>query len=298
MNGYRLRGQQRLLSCLIAWLGFAGAGFAAEPLQEKALSPPLSQGSSLTPAPTRVYMQRRSLVTPMSEPETTIFLTFDDGPTPGVTDRIAQILAGYKIEASFFVVGRNARSPRNRAILARLAAEGHLIANHTYEHSNRYLSEAEFESSLRRTTALLADFLPQSGEVFFRSPSGIWNRMRSAWVNRSVQGGQDTEFASYIGPIFWNAGGAITRSGSSLSNAADWQCWAQQISVALCAQGYLAKIRTNAAAGKPSVVLMHDLSGQSAELLEQVLEGLLQDSNTYQFKRLDRASWPSGWPGL
>ena len=68
--------------------------------------------------------------------------------------------------------------------------------------------------------------------------------------------------------------------------------------MALCAQGYLAKIRTNAAAGKPSVVLMHDLSGQSAELLEQVLEGLLQDSNTYQFKRLDRASWPSDWPGL
>ena len=249
---------------------------------------------SLTPAPTQVYMQRRSLVTPMSEPETTIFLTFDDGPTPGVTDRIAQILAGYKIEPAF-VVGRNARSPQNRAILARLAAK----ASHRQPYlraQQRYLSEAEFEALYAAQQCYWQTFC--RNRVKFSSVRPVASGIGCVALGLIARCRRPRYRVYLYGPIFWNAGGVITQSGSSLSNAADWQCWAQQISVALCAQGYLAKIRANAAAGKPSVVLMHDLSGQSAELLEQVIEGLLQDSNTYQFKRLDRASWPSGWPGL
>lgn len=61
-----------------------------------------------------------------------IALTFDDGPWPGSTDRILDILATRRVSATFFVIGRNAlRWPH---LVERAHREGHLIANHTMDH--------------------------------------------------------------------------------------------------------------------------------------------------------------------
>lgn len=61
-------------------------------------------------------------------------LSFDNGPWPGPTDRILDILAERGLEASFFVVGERLRDPAARAAAVRAEAEGHLIANHTLTH--------------------------------------------------------------------------------------------------------------------------------------------------------------------
>lgn len=61
-----------------------------------------------------------------------VALTFDDGPTAGATDRVLNTLGELGVKAAFFVVGRNVeREPR---LTERIAAEGHLIGNHTYDH--------------------------------------------------------------------------------------------------------------------------------------------------------------------
>lgn len=62
-------------------------------------------------------------------------LSFDNGPTPGVTEEVLDILAAYGIRTTFFVVGERVATPEGQALAARAHAEGHWIGNHTWTHS-------------------------------------------------------------------------------------------------------------------------------------------------------------------
>lgn len=62
-----------------------------------------------------------------------VALTFDDGPWPGSTDLILDILKQESAPAAFFVIGRYA--DEHPALLRRIHDEGHLIANHSYDHA-------------------------------------------------------------------------------------------------------------------------------------------------------------------
>lgn len=64
-----------------------------------------------------------------------VTLTFDNGPTPGVTDRVLAILAERNIKATFFVVGQQLQSARAQELLSEIAAQGHWVGNHTFTHS-------------------------------------------------------------------------------------------------------------------------------------------------------------------
>ena len=64
----------------------------------------------------------------------TVYLTFDDGPTPDVTGQILDILKKYDARATFFCIGRNAE--RNPLLYNRIISEGHAVGNHTYSHLN------------------------------------------------------------------------------------------------------------------------------------------------------------------
>lgn len=70
-----------------------------------------------------------------------VTLTFDDGPFPETTPAVLRILAKNKIHATFFVIGRyldgdDDRASQSRATLEKVAAAGHLIGNHTYDHAS------------------------------------------------------------------------------------------------------------------------------------------------------------------
>lgn len=64
-----------------------------------------------------------------------VTLTFDNGPTPGVTDAVLDVLAAHRVKATFFVVGERLRRPGGRALALRIAAEGHRIGHHTATHT-------------------------------------------------------------------------------------------------------------------------------------------------------------------
>ena len=61
-------------------------------------------------------------------------LTFDNGPWPGPTDAVLDILAQRSLEATFFVVGERLLDPEARRCAERAKAEGHWIGNHTMTH--------------------------------------------------------------------------------------------------------------------------------------------------------------------
>ncbi|PHR25702.1 MAG: polysaccharide deacetylase [Hoeflea sp.] len=63
-----------------------------------------------------------------------VILTFDDGPMPGKTDRVLNILSQYGVKATFLMVGQMAKS--YPAVAARVVSHGHSIGGHTYNHAN------------------------------------------------------------------------------------------------------------------------------------------------------------------
>lgn len=64
-----------------------------------------------------------------------IYLTFDDGPIPAVTEFVLDILKKYnEIKATFFCIGKNIE--QNPGIYQRILNEGHSTGNHTYQHVN------------------------------------------------------------------------------------------------------------------------------------------------------------------
>ena len=80
--------------------------------------------------------------------EKIVYLTFDDGPTPGVTRWVLEQLREYDAKATFFCLGKNVEL--YPAIFEETLKDGHAVGNHTYNHldswkSNRkkYLQDIE-----------------------------------------------------------------------------------------------------------------------------------------------------------
>ena len=75
------------------------------------------------------------------EDEQGVYLTFDDGPTPEVTEWILEVLRRYNAKATFFVLGKNVE--RYPDLYEKILAEGHSVGNHTYSHQKGYLMSLE-----------------------------------------------------------------------------------------------------------------------------------------------------------
>jgi peptidoglycan/xylan/chitin deacetylase (PgdA/CDA1 family) len=69
-----------------------------------------------------------------------VALTFDDGPLPGQTDKILDILKAEGVHATFFMLGEEAR--RYPALAKRVASEGNQVGNHTLDHKDLTLLRA------------------------------------------------------------------------------------------------------------------------------------------------------------
>src|SRR5699024_8130659 len=61
-----------------------------------------------------------------------VYLTFDDGPTPGVTEWVLDTLAGYGVRATFFCLGKNAE--QHPELYRAIVDAGHRVGNHSYSH--------------------------------------------------------------------------------------------------------------------------------------------------------------------
>ena len=85
--------------------------------------------------------------------ESGVFLTFDDGPTPGITEWILATLEKYNAKATFFVLGKNVELYPD--LYRKIIAAGHKVGNHTYSHQKgwgmpleRYLEDVDFAGDI------------------------------------------------------------------------------------------------------------------------------------------------------
>ena len=88
--------------------------------------------------------------------ESGIYITFDDGPTPGVTEWVLATLKKYNAKATFFVLGKNVELYPD--LYEKILNDGHSVGNHTYSHQKgwgmsveRYIEDVDFASDMVHT---------------------------------------------------------------------------------------------------------------------------------------------------
>jgi peptidoglycan/xylan/chitin deacetylase (PgdA/CDA1 family) len=102
-----------------------------------------------------------------------IALTFDDGPDPLWTPRIAEALASRNVRSTFFLVGRRAHA-HPRAVRA-ISEAGHEIASHGWSHTSLWFcGPRRTETEVVRTQERLGE-LTGAAPRFFRPPWGMVN---------------------------------------------------------------------------------------------------------------------------
>ena len=110
-----------------------------------------------------------------------ILLTFDDGPVSGNTDNILKKLNDLKIKAAFFCVGNNIL--KNASLAFEILKEGHLIGNHTYNHSNLTMPGFDDFIEIDRVNEFIKEKLGYEVK-YFRPPHGKFNFSSGKLLNR------------------------------------------------------------------------------------------------------------------
>ncbi|KIO74955.1 polysaccharide deacetylase [Pedobacter lusitanus] len=80
-----------------------------------------------------------SLVWNKSRSDKVIYLTFDDGPIPVVTDFVLNTLKSFNCKATFFCIGDNIN--KHAEIFEQVKNDGHAIGNHTLNHLKGWITE-------------------------------------------------------------------------------------------------------------------------------------------------------------
>jgi peptidoglycan/xylan/chitin deacetylase (PgdA/CDA1 family) len=182
----------------------------------------------------------------------TVSLTFDNGPTPGVTDRVLDILARRGVPATFFVIGEQLVEPTGRAaaLVERAVAEGHWVGGHTWSHSVPFglLPDRDVDRELDDTRAAV-ERLGGDGRLF--RPYG-------------VDGAMDERLMSPHGARRLQEGGYTCVLWTSVPG--DW----------LDPTGWPEVALADVGARAWSVVVLHDLPVGAVDRLDEFL-GRLQD---------------------
>ncbi|WP_178985997.1 polysaccharide deacetylase family protein [Winogradskyella helgolandensis] len=117
-----------------------------------------------------------------------LYLTFDDGPTPEITDWVLSTLEGHNAKATFFCIGNNIE--KYPEIFKNIISKGHTIGNHTYNHLKGWKHKtADYLADVEKTQSLIHSKIQtlntntlnnqQWNLSLFRPPYGKFNSKQS-----------------------------------------------------------------------------------------------------------------------
>lgn len=134
---------------------------------------PLAGYSADRPARARTAVRTRPFVRVAGRGRTVV-LTFDDGPDARWTPAVLKVLREHDVPAMFFVVGEMA--VENRKLLAKMAEQGHVVGNHSWNHPLlTSMSRSAVRSQMERTSKVIESAYGEP-PGWFRAPYGAWDR--------------------------------------------------------------------------------------------------------------------------
>jgi peptidoglycan/xylan/chitin deacetylase (PgdA/CDA1 family) len=108
-----------------------------------------------------------------------VYLTFDDGPQPNVTNWVLDFLKSENISATFFCIGENVK--QHPEIFKRIIDEGHSVGNHSMHHEifSRDKTQ-EYINSIKSAAELIPSEL-------FRPPYGNLSRKMAKHISKDYR---------------------------------------------------------------------------------------------------------------
>ena len=107
-----------------------------------------------------------------------LYLTFDDGPTPEITEWVLQSLKRYNAKATFFCIGTNINN--HPEIFQKILDEEHTIGNHTYNHLKGWKHKTkDYYKDVLKTERVINDFTTNTSTALFRPPYGKFKNKQS-----------------------------------------------------------------------------------------------------------------------
>ena len=170
-----------------------------------------------------------------------IAMTFDDGPRPGTTTQLLDILKQRNIKATFFMIGQNVVA--HPEIARRVLAEGHEIGNHTWTHPQlSKLSNQQVTEELTKTQEAIKNacgFTP----TLMRPPYGALTKPQREWIEKQFG----------LNVIFWSV------------DTNDWR----RPGASVISQ------RVIKGAQPGAIILQHDIHQQTVDAMPAALDALL-----------------------
>ncbi|WP_179344302.1 polysaccharide deacetylase family protein [Winogradskyella ursingii] len=110
-----------------------------------------------------------------------LYLTFDDGPTPEITEWVLDNLKSYNAKATFFCIGNNIE--KHPAIFQKIIDEGHTVGNHTYNHLKgwKHKTKNYVEDVVKSQDLMNSLFINRNSSItnLFRPPYGKFKSNQS-----------------------------------------------------------------------------------------------------------------------
>jgi len=194
-------------------------------------------------------------------PAKRVVLTFDDGPEPGQTEFILEVLKKYNISATFFMIGEKAQ--QHPELVEKVHSATHqIIGNHSWDHSNFHeISVSEQTAQvIRNEHILVGDMDPK----LFRYPYGN----SSCETNELVHSRGYKIVGWHIDSCDW----AFEKNGTVDTKEA--------ISCGVISQyrnDYVGHIVSAVRARNGGIILMHEIHPNTVKQLEEVIKQLLND---------------------
>jgi peptidoglycan/xylan/chitin deacetylase (PgdA/CDA1 family) len=109
----------------------------------------------------------------------TLYLTFDDGPVPGPTEFVLDVLKRHSIQSTFFCIGDNVR--KHPAVFRSVLSHGHTVGNHTVNHLNGWnTSTDKYVANVLEFDQIASDGGLHQATRLFRPPYGRISRRQIA----------------------------------------------------------------------------------------------------------------------
>lgn len=199
--------------------------------------------------------------------ENVLYLTFDDGPTPEITDWTLNILKTYNAKATFFCIGNNIAKYPN--IFDRIIKEAHSVGNHTFHHAKGWNTSSEdyVEEVLKTSQLMSSEF-----EVISKQLND----------NSSPITPNSKLFRPPYGQITPSQGKSLIKQGYKIIM---WDVisfdWEDSISYEKCYQNVISKARPG------SIVVFHD-SIKASEHMQYALPKVLDyfSKKGFEFRRI------------
>jgi peptidoglycan-N-acetylglucosamine deacetylase len=197
-----------------------------------------------------------------------VTLSFDNGPTPGITERVLEILEKNRIKTTFMVIGNNLRSADGLALLGEITAAGHWVGNHSLTHSVAFGDRpdaAYAKMEIGETQRLIGDCAHPN--KFFRPFGNLGNLGPHLLSEAALAYLQENAFSC----VLWN------------SVPHDWDD----------PDGWVERGIADVRAKPWTVIVVHDIQGAAVSRLEEFI-GRLRDEGvrfTQTFPKTVLATW-------